>query len=120
MDHLMGRLTAKVRRDRTALERLMSYWHEYGDHTGGFGQDVEGLVEAFNESPHKTWLSIEENERGGYFLSLHASRYDAADYSSQQDSAEEWTVRMAVDLTTGERWIAEQEIEIRYTWKKAT
>lgn len=77
---------------------------EYGEniHGGGMGNSLTDL-DLDRDAPY---LLVEENRRGGYWLSTWNSRRDARRYNRDQEYAEDWEIVTLVALTTGARWAA--------------
>lgn len=80
-------------------------WHGWipGD---GHDKDVIDDLRRALDNGNGAYLLVEQNERGGYWLSIHHDPDDAADYHNGDEYAEEWTVVALVDLRTGKRYTA--------------
>lgn len=89
---------AEVKPWPTAAELLADYIAEY-EGRGPCGDTFEDVAEGFAR-----FLLIEENVRGGYWLTTHRSPDDALDYNRGQDYAADWTPDELVDLETGDRY----------------
>lgn len=70
---------------------------EYGHNLHGDGE--EGLAGLDRNKPY---ILIEENVRGGYWLTSFDTPERAADYHDNQEYGEEWTIVELVNVETGE------------------
>lgn len=88
--------TAELTRRRAALAEWLDEYADRG-HDSGFDEGC---------TPGMRYLLIEENVRGGFWLSTFDDPETAADYHANQEYAGEWTAtELLVDLDTGlEYW----------------
>jgi hypothetical protein len=75
--------------------------------------EEDALIESVESG--KTWVLIEENVAGGFWLTAHARQEDAAEYHLGQEYSEDWEVVELVDLTTGATYQPVRTI----TWEPA-
>jgi hypothetical protein len=97
--------------DELPAQRLRDLIGEYGESIHGQAMDPEDLWPAvFGEGateetaggePVEPFVLVQENVRGGYWLSAHASPAEAAGYIDGEEYAHEWETVELVDLRTG-------------------
>jgi hypothetical protein len=107
-------MLSKLTACRRFLDAVAAHRHEHVNGVDCFDGELPHIIEAFRHG--RRFLLLEENIRGGRWLSLHDSPQAAGDYSTGQEYAHEWEVLTLQDLCTGEHFtVAQHDV----SWTRA-
>jgi hypothetical protein len=124
VDEYEGRLTVEaVDRRSRVLREFAAGLTEDERPSGAYAERLSELVETYDTygtldtsglDANMRYLLVERSTRDReYFLTTHNDRQGAAEYHDNQESAEDWTIEVLIDLAFGTQWSGESRTSFR-------